>query len=320
MNFPKPLELTQATINRYVDVWTRLLSQARDRHPQVKGVALVDCLVDDLIARKPTITPNTFRQYKAAISYVLRTFVKQVPTDRLAPAINRLSSTSTAGCKRKSQRTSAKRAKRLQQADFDAINTHLREWPRRSVLTLPTMQAMMVLRLTGARPCELLHIAAQSIGEKAVEVTLRNAKATNGRALGEDRIIRFSGLTNAEANALLGWRDILEGLTPKYPTGTIIKKIEKYFSRAARRALGARAKYPTLYSLRHQFAADAKASGLAPNEVAALMGHASDVTAQKHYCRRTHGSGGIKARADQAAVNQVRRTAKPFRRGSAPRC
>lgn len=48
----------------------------------------------------------------------------------------------------------------------------------------------------------------------------------------------------------------------------------------------------TLYSARHQFAADAKASGIGLVALAALMGHASIETAKRHYGRRMNGWGG----------------------------
>lgn len=47
----------------------------------------------------------------------------------------------------------------------------------------------------------------------------------------------------------------------------------------------------TLYSARHQFAADAKASGVTLFELAAMMGHASIETAQTHYGARRSGWG-----------------------------
>ena len=48
----------------------------------------------------------------------------------------------------------------------------------------------------------------------------------------------------------------------------------------------------TLYSARHQFAADAKAAGLSKAEIAALMGHRSIETAGEHYGRRSAGWTG----------------------------
>lgn len=47
----------------------------------------------------------------------------------------------------------------------------------------------------------------------------------------------------------------------------------------------------TLYTARHQFAANAKDAGLSEVEVAASMGHASTETATRHYGRKRHGRG-----------------------------
>lgn len=49
----------------------------------------------------------------------------------------------------------------------------------------------------------------------------------------------------------------------------------------------------TLYSGRHQFAANAKKSGLTKIEVAALMGHASVDTAGENYGKSNHGSKDV---------------------------
>ena len=49
--------------------------------------------------------------------------------------------------------------------------------------------------------------------------------------------------------------------------------------------------YPTLYSTRHQAIATAKATGCSPIEIAALFGHASVITADRHYGKRIHGWG-----------------------------
>lgn len=46
---------------------------------------------------------------------------------------------------------------------------------------------------------------------------------------------------------------------------------------------------PTIYSARHQFAANMKKSGLSKKEVAALMGHKSDASAGIHYAYKSKG-------------------------------
>jgi len=65
----------------------------------------------------------------------------------------------------------------------------------------------------------------------------------------------------------------------------------------------------TLYTARHQFAADAKKAGLSRVEIAALMGHASPETATAHYGRRRHGrdSVGVNMRHDNGSMPNNRR-------------
>lgn len=50
--------------------------------------------------------------------------------------------------------------------------------------------------------------------------------------------------------------------------------------------------YPTLYSTRHQAVSNAKASNMNPVLMAALFGHASIVTAERHYGKQSDGWGG----------------------------
>lgn len=50
--------------------------------------------------------------------------------------------------------------------------------------------------------------------------------------------------------------------------------------------------YPTLYSTRHQAVSNAKASLMNPILMAALFGHASIVTAERHYGKQSDGWGG----------------------------
>ncbi|MBD3612504.1 MAG: hypothetical protein HUJ13_08885, partial [Hydrogenovibrio crunogenus] len=62
----------------------------------------------------------------------------------------------------------------------------------------------------------------------------------------------------------------------------------------------------TLYSGRHQFAANAKLAGLKPIEIAALMGHGAQDTNEKFYGRKVNGSGGFGVCAssdDMEAIN-----------------
>jgi len=67
-----------------------------------------------------------------------------------------------------------------------------------------------------------------------------------------------------------------------------------------------RTSHATLYSMRHQFSANAKASGFTREEIAALMGHAVDTTATQHYGKKTAGYEMITVRPDPAEVARIR--------------
>ncbi|MGZ8160209.1 MAG: hypothetical protein ACXWT4_15560, partial [Methylobacter sp.] len=83
------------------------------------------------------------------------------------------------------------------------------------------------------------------------------------------------------------------------------KRCRDCLYKANRKIWPRRPKSICLYSARHQFAADAKKSGLSKTAIAALMGHASQETAATHYGRRTAGRGGFRVTADKADVARV---------------
>jgi len=66
-----------------------------------------------------------------------------------------------------------------------------------------------------------------------------------------------------------------------------------------------RKQHISLYSARHQFAANAKFNGLPLEHIAALMGHASIETATAHYGRRSAGTGGMKVKAHSDDIERV---------------
>lgn len=66
-----------------------------------------------------------------------------------------------------------------------------------------------------------------------------------------------------------------------------------------------RKRRPSLYTGRHQFAADAKSAGLAPEVIAALMGYAVTETHQAHYGKRRSGRGHVAVAAEAADIARV---------------
>lgn len=66
----------------------------------------------------------------------------------------------------------------------------------------------------------------------------------------------------------------------------------------------------TMYSARHQFAANAKNAGLSQLQIAALMGHASIETAGTHYGRRRHGTNGFHVSPHDEDIEAVEKMQK----------
>ena len=122
-----------------------------------------------------------------------------------------------------------------------------------------------------------------------------------------DRMLRLTGASPEDVEHI---DDMLYMLVefekePGYRFERHLRQLGDYMRTVTRKCLGKRASYPTLYSLRHQFAANAKSS-YTQSEVAALMGHGVDVTATIHYGRRASGQGALKVAPLPAQVATVR--------------
>ena len=255
-----------------------------------------------LIGRKPGISRDTWRQYKASVVFFLDEEAQK--GDPIAEeAKELLEGVDVSGCLKKTTKTSAKKQKKVPLRDFRGIMKYLDNNP--SPWSLDLERWISSSLLTGLRPAEW---AGTSFGFADGEVALivQNAKATNGRALGFSRHILLGGLTDDE-------RDMIKEHVERANEWEQAQQYHKFYhgvaasmARVVRKIWPKRDTYPTLYSMRHQFAANAKASGFTREEIAALMGHAVDTTATEHYGRTTAGYDMIRVRPDPAEVAKVR--------------
>jgi hypothetical protein len=169
-------------------------------------------------------------------------------------------------------------------------------------------------------------------------LVVHNAKTTNGRGNGPTRTLILEGLSDAEMDALHEMVQLVDNIQLGNILGLDVSKaaqaksrrtgkpmyrritypevqefLRDYLRRITRELWPNRKSWPTMYSLRHQVAADAKASGNSKAEVGALLGHGSDATAGKHYGRKRSGNKGmLKVRPIAAEVATVRTKARPF--------
>ena len=175
-------------------------------------------------------------------------------------------------------------------------------------------------RATGLRPSEWKNARLEE-GPEGPVLVVGNAKYTNGRGNGPVRHLHFRDLlTRVQADdpeASTIWsalRNHLENVRKAKEKGS--NGFEKY-REACRMALYrlsllAGVKGVSLYTSRHQFAADTKRAGLSKQETGAAMGHASDETAIIHYGRRVQGRpGAVMPSPDPREVATVRKVVKP---------
>lgn len=240
-----------------------------------------DAIAVDLITRSKTLSKSTVRQYRAAFAHVWELRGR----DDLIAAVS-----DCVGAKSKDlpKRTSAKKAKNL---TFDDL-LKLCE----SLVIAGELQAAAWMRcgyVTGLRPIEWNR--ASVVGNCLI---VRNAKATNGRSHGEEREIVITSSQELHNIAALCMK--LGG--PDYEKHRL--HVSRAIKNHARTLWPKSEKLPSLYTARHAFSAEAKAT-LSKEEVAALMGHASTETAGRHYSRRRYASGFLKVRPSAQDVAAV---------------
>lgn len=202
--------------------------------------------------------------------------------------------------------TSSQKAKQFKNDDLIKLIQAAKEMS--SKWAVPSVVWMTANSIVGLRPIEWKSAYLGVVdGDKVLVVV--NAKNTNGRSHGKLRHLNLTKINEAELSLILKQLNI----AGKYNIDDVTwsryyNAVRLTIYHMTRKTLSNRRKYPTLYSTRHQFAANAKAADLGKSEIAALMGHAVDTTATMHYGRKKHGSGrfGVNPVADEVLRIKVR--------------
>lgn len=255
-----------------------------------------------LINRKPDLSRGTWRQYKASVVFFLEK--EAAGGDAIAgEALDVLINVDVSGCVRKTTRTSGAKMKKVPAKDFrsimralDAAGSPWREDLKRWIVSG---------LLTGLRPIEW-GTARMGVSGSGAVLVVDNAKASNGRAHGPTRRVLLDGLSEEE----------IQSISEHVARANIWEQAQQYekfyhgcaalLARTIHKLWPKRDRHVTLYSMRHQFSANAKASGFTREELAAMMGHAVDVTAGEHYGKKTAGHEMVRVRPDPADVAAVR--------------
>lgn len=247
---------------------------------------------------RPSLSKASWRQYKSSVIC----FLERIDEEEALQAVDYLRDLDTQGCVTKTDKTSGSKLKRFPWRDFQRITDYLRNKPGK--WHRPLLDWLVCGCLTGLRPQEWVGAELSEIeGEKALVV--QNAKSTNGRSHGPTRTLLLSALSVEEIQTL---RNHIERVT----TWAGMTQFEEFYSGCSltlyyvsRKLWPRRQKHITLYSCRHQFTANAKASGFSTMEIAAMMGHRVDTTATKHYGKKVAGNELLRVRALDTDVQKV---------------
>lgn len=303
-------KLARSTQARYAKTAGRLLARFEEENNCKIGddvQFLQEWLINELDGN---YSVRTIGVYRSALNYALRNAGIEIDLSNIGGASGNFG-------------ISGRRAKRLPDKVIDEMlkTAFHRKFGLHAQLGV-TM--MFCSRHFGLRPIEWL--GAELDDQRLI---VRNAKHSNGRSFGDFRTLHISEAMPERVMDAVRWLlntiqstghhladlDDREGIIDM----KIGKAVRRVFDRAFPCDKPRSEPRFTLYSGRHQFAADAKASGLSKIEIAALMGHASPNTAGEHYGRRTSGCrDGIHVSPDEADILAVERIAFAKRITQAP--
>ena len=296
------MELSQTTVRQYSRIADRLLrAYARERgqewhvDPQAFSCWFMDKSRAGFWARR------TFWIYKAAVVWFME---RNGPVE----AMEKLKATS-ARLRKSSSETSSKKLKKLSDKPWKNLSERLQA--SNKPLDRILLHWLEAGRCSGLRPCEWEHATIDYAAGTAC-LTVANAKRSDVRSNGVTRKLLFDPVCNREETASLqvflrdirGWTNSGKTFPDLYDK---CRKRLYYVCRVLQAGLDQNSDLAiSLYSPRHQFAADMKASGLSKAQVAALMGHASEESATIHYARRKDGRKRVPPRSPESEVDSVR--------------
>ncbi|MBU2742333.1 tyrosine-type recombinase/integrase [Acidithiobacillus thiooxidans] len=154
--------------------------------------------------------------------------------------------------------------------------------------TVLWMEAVM---RTGVRPIEWVRGVSWNGGTLAIPCA-KGAFDDQGnriRGLTRTRTLDLSHWPKAEKDLITAWIALRE--TPEQRL-SLLKKMAKRLRWAWDQEFRSLRPRITLYTARHQFAANLRARGTPPVAIAAMMGHSSDQTQRTHYGRGALGKTG----------------------------
>lgn len=277
--------------------FTKLFRLTRKRDIRNDGECAVE-FTDFLVERikEKNYTSPTIRKIKASLVY----YFDENGDDKLSKAVSDINFTPDKKAKPK-PRTSAQKYKHIPDSEYYklclVINSSNGQYDQLA------MTWMECTQIVGIRPKEWIQtrfITKENKGKKYYILKVLNAKNTNERSFGKFRHIILADLTDEEMYLIKSMMRFVESIRAEFETldearekwDKIYQSVRNRLSYLDKKARPKQKKSITLYSARHQFAADLKVNVDDPRERTALMGHASVGTIDISYGKKHHGKKG----------------------------
>lgn len=271
---PTPPTRTGQTSQRYLTAYTLMIKRfSRGRWKNFDEAFLANC---------KNWQSSTIKYYLAAV----RAVVGDARADSLRRRI-------PGGLKKKRdlpKKTSAQKRKSFPSHMRLALVRHFRN---KNAPFYNFIAAWLILgQKIGARPCEMETVIFKipfTDDPHIFAFGIKNAKFSNGRANGFHREMFIEIRDKDEINALVTFFKFRKEMTERFTNwASLVRRVTKEI-RSACKELKFKKPFPTLYSLRHQFAANLKRSNIDQGDRAALMGHGSSRTSNSSYAKRRYG-------------------------------
>jgi hypothetical protein len=295
--------------------WRIAETENKDAGRKLAPVELVTAVM------KRDLQPSSIRQVRAAMTFTMTEAAKLQPENAasLNAAIALLSSWVSQKDAEGEPRTSQRKQKSGVEADLSRI-CHV-VLATASEYAKPLVAALNSGALTGARFVEwpTARFGPSTVPGYAWELIVVNGKSSNGRSHGETRTLRWESLRPHLVSQMTFWIGVAKAAFARGRYKTLRDTLESLMRRETKKLFPRRTKHPMLSSVRHAAAARFKAAYVATATteeeklrgramVAALLGHASDATASRHYARASGGKSRFPVPIpDPAEVARIRR-------------
>ena len=233
--------------------------------------------------------PNTWAQYRCSIRFIAELFlqrdkINQETYDKTCLILEK----TIAGDKSElDPQTSSHKKKSFNPKEIKALEDFVNQENKKYRWGKATLYWVKASVFVGLRPIEWK--SAKYSKEESILI-VKNAKNTNGRANGKYRNLSLKHLGDSDIDVILKHLDFAKRMNDNDKWDTYYQGCSNFIKYATRKLWPHKERRPSLYSGRHQYSANMKASGCKRNEVAALMGHSSDETASQHYGKKIFGT------------------------------